>query len=112
LAGLAALLAVAIVVAVRSGMPPADLGALAGLLLLVAPIAIGWGLAADALRRRATLLWPLLGICATIAFGAALQLQVDAGAISLSVSAPAWPQLLVNGLLTLLPLAFSRFRTA
>ncbi len=111
LAGLAVVLTIAVVAAVRTGLLSADLGALAGLLLLVAPIAIGWSLVADAIRRRAPLRWPLAGIALTIALGAALQLQVDAGAIAVSLTAPAWPQLAVYGLLTLVPLALSRLRT-
>lgn len=110
LASVAALLTVSIVVAVRNGLPPADLGALAGVLLLLAPIAIGWGLAVDAFRRRATLMWPALGIACTIGLGAALQLQVDATAIAVSLATPAWPQLVVYGLLTFVPLTVFRFR--
>jgi len=111
LAGLAALLACATVLAARNGLPSADLGALAAISLLVAPLAIGWTIFADALRRRARLAWPALGIAATIALGAALQMQVDTVAVAVSLSAPAWPKLSVYAVLTFAPLLALRYRT-
>jgi hypothetical protein len=40
------------------------------------PIVLGWGLAANAIRQRAPLLWPMLGLIVLAAVGAALQVDV------------------------------------
>jgi len=109
-AGLAALLTTIVVLAARNGLPPGDIGAIAGLLLLLAPIAIGWSLVAGAWRRRTALAWPALGIAATIVLGAALNLQIDPTAIAVSLATPALPQLALYALLTLAPLAGRNLR--
>ena len=46
-------------------------------------ILLGWGLAAYAIRRRAPLLWPVLGLLILAAAGAALQVEVTLPAAGL-----------------------------
>jgi hypothetical protein len=110
LVGLAVVCAIAVVVAVRSGVPSGYSGAVAAFLLLIVPIAIGWLISADAFRRRATPFWPSLGIASTIALGAAVKMEIDSSAIAVSVAVPAWPQLAVYALLTFVPLVLTQLR--
>lgn len=97
------LLASILVFAGRNGLALKDIGAAASLLLLLAPLAVGWGVAAAALRRRARIVWPLLGMLVTLLVGATLHLHVGVSAVHVTLTAPVLPLVLSYGLLTIVP---------
>jgi hypothetical protein len=96
-------LATLLVIAGRNGLALEGIGAATSLLLLLAPLALGWSVAATALRRRARLVWPLLGMLVTLLVGAALRLHVGGDAVHVSMTAPVLPLMLSYGLLTIVP---------
>lgn len=109
--GLAISLTSGVVLAVRHGLPSTQLGAVATIILLVAPVAVGWVISASAFRRRAALVWPALGALSTVALGAALKMEVDSAAIAVSLATPAWSQLVIYVLMTFVPFVLIHLRT-
>lgn len=84
---------------------------LAGLPVL-APVAIGWLLLGAALARRAGPFWPGLGLVASVAFGAMLDLRLalpeggSGGGVAVALSGPDVRLLVLYLLGTLLPVPF------
>ena len=102
-AAVVVLLATALVFAGRNGLALKDIAAATSLLLLLAPLAVGWGVAAAALRRRARIVWPLLGMLVTLLVGSTLRLHVGGSAVHVSLTPPVLPLVLSYGLLTIVP---------
>lgn len=87
-AGLVVLTTVAVMLAIDAGAPLSLAEGTATMLLLLAPIAIGWRLIASGRARRAGWRWPVGGALATIILGAALRIEVDTSALALSIALP------------------------
>lgn len=87
-----------------------DLASAISLSWLILPVTIGWLVLATANRRRARLVWPLLGAACTVLLATALQLEIampgndQHGAIIVALTTPSPLPLIVLLALSLLPL--------
>jgi hypothetical protein len=102
-AGFLALLSTMVVLAVRSGLPPEALGAAAGFLHLLAPLAVGWALLCWIAWHRAPVAWAITGLTATALLGAGLQFEIGASAVAVGLAAPDLLRLALFGSLLLFP---------
>jgi hypothetical protein len=98
-AALVAALAVAVVLAARSGLESEMLAGAIRALLFVAPLGLAWSFTRLAARRHVLTGWPIAGAGLTIILGSSLRLDIAPTDVAVSLAAPDALQLAAYALL-------------